>query len=66
MGKGLIIALTTLGVVSFLPVFRGGGHSRHDGISFWELLHDSIEQTHLPYDEAVRLAHEAWLQQGEE
>jgi len=66
--KGLLICLGILGVASVLPIWRGAGHSRHDGISFWRLLHDSTRLTpdspfgypHLPYQEAVRLAQEAY------
>ena len=67
MNKPLVV-LGILGVVSFLPVFRGAGHSRHDGVNFWRLLHDSTQLTpdspfghpHLPYSEAVRLAQDAY------
>jgi len=66
--KELVIALGVLGVASILPIWRGAGHSRHDGISFWQLLHDSTNLTpdspfghpHLPYSEAERLAQEAY------
>ena len=64
----LLVGLGILGVVSFLPLFRGAGHSRHDGVSFWRLLHDSTNLTpdspfghpHLPYSEAERLAKMAY------
>lgn len=67
MGKLLAIA-GILGVVSVLPVWRGAGHSRKEGITFWKLLYDSTNLTpdspfghpHLPYDEAVQRAKEAW------
>lgn len=67
--RGWLIALVALGVASVVPIWRGAGHSRHDGISFWRLLHDSAHLTpespfghsHLPYDEAVRRAREAYL-----
>jgi len=66
--KGLLITLGALGVVSVLPIWRGAGHSRHDGVTFWRLLHDSVHltpdspfgHTHLPYSEAVRQAGEAY------
>jgi len=66
--KGFLTGLGILGVVSFLPVFRGAGHSRHDGVNFWRLLHDSTHlepsspfgHPHLPYSEAERLAQEAY------
>jgi hypothetical protein len=64
----LLIGLGILGIASILPIWRGAGHSRHDGVTFWRLLHDSTHLTpdspfghpHLPYDEAVRLAQEAY------
>lgn len=66
--KGFLICLGILGVASALPIWRGAGHSRHDGVSFWQLVHDSTSLTpdspfghpHLPYQEAVRLAQEAY------
>jgi len=62
------IALSVLGIVSVLPIWRGAGHSRHDGVSFWQLLYDSTHLTpdspfghpHLPYEDAVRRAQEAY------
>lgn len=68
MGKGLVITLGSLGVMSFMPIFRGAGHSRHDGVSLWKLLHDSTHLTpdspfghpHLPYSEAVYRAQQAY------
>lgn len=62
--KIAIIALA----LSFAPVWRGAGHSRHDGVNFWKLLHDSTHLTpespfghpHLSYPEAVRRAQEAY------
>ena len=64
----LLVGLGILGVVTLLPIYRGAGHSRHDGVSFWRLLHDSTNLTpdspfghpHLPYDDAVRLARDAY------
>ena len=59
---GLVIVLS-------LPIFRGAGHSRHDGVSFWQLAYDSTRtlregpfgHEHIPYEEAVREARKAWL-----
>ena len=56
--KWLIVGGLILG--SVLPVWRGAGHTRHDGVSFWRLLHDSTQfelgspfgTPHIPYDEA--------------
>lgn len=66
--RGWLIAVGIVGVGSFLPIWRGAGHSRHDGVSFWKLLHDSTHLTpdspfgysHLPYEEAIRRAREAY------
>jgi len=66
--KGLLMTLGALGVVSVLPIWRGAGHSRHNGVSFWRLARDSTHltpdspfgHTHLPYEEAVRQASEAY------
>lgn len=68
--KGLIITAGALGVISLLPIFRGAGHSRHDGVNLWKLLHDSTHLTpespfghpHLPYSEAVHRAQEAYCE----
>lgn len=57
-----------LGIIASLPIFRGAGHSRHDGVSFWRLLYGSTNLTpdspfghaHLPYEEAVGLAQQAY------
>lgn len=62
------IALSVLGIASVLPIWRGAGHSRHDGVTLWQLLHDSSNLTpdspfghpHLPYEEAQRRAQEAY------
>ena len=66
--KGFLVTLGILGVASAVPIWRGAGHSRHDGVSLWRLIHDSTHLTpdspfghaHLPYSEAVRLAREAY------
>jgi len=66
--KGLLITLGVLGVISALPVFRGAGHSRHDGVHFWRLLHDSVHleegspfgHEHTTLEEATRRAREAY------
>jgi len=66
--KKFLVGLGILGVVSLLPIFRGAGHSRHDGVTFWRLLHDSTNLTpdspfghpHLPYSEAEQLARDAY------
>lgn len=60
--------------ITFLPIFRGAGHSRHDGVTFWQLLRDSTRfvstdpfgHLHLPYNEAVQQAQAAYRQLYEE
>jgi len=53
--------------ISFAPVFRGARHSRYDGVNLWQLMRDSLRNQdkefghpHLPYDEAVHRAQEAY------
>lgn len=66
--KGLLVCVGILGVASICPIWRGAGHSRHDGVNLWRLVHDSTHlepsspfgHPHLPYSEAVRLAQEAY------
>ena len=55
-------------ILGLLPIWRGAGHSRFDGVSFPKLLADASRDIkisrfghpHLPYDEAVRRAREAY------
>lgn len=61
------IALVGL-LVSFLPIWRGGKYSRKNGVSFWEVMinmavraRGEYYETHLPVDEAVARAREAYL-----
>lgn len=64
----MIKIIVALGIISFLPILRGAGHSRHDGVNFWRMLRDSTHLTpdspfghpHLSYEEAVRGAREAY------
>lgn len=66
---GLKILLIMAGVSTFLPIWRGAGHPRTEGISFWKLLRDSTQDLkgspfghpHIPYEEAVARASEAYL-----
>ena len=66
--KGGVILLVTVGVATFLPIWRGAGHPRTEGISFWQLLHDSTRtladspfgHPHIPYGEAVARARQAY------
>ena len=68
MGKGFVIALSLVALGTVAPIWRGAGHSRVDGVSFWTLLSDSTRLTldspfghpHLPYAEAQRRAQEAY------
>ena len=69
MGKGLAVALTAGILITCAPIWRGAGHSRHDGVSFWQLLRDSTRtlkespfgHPHITYQEAeirARLAYQ--------
>lgn len=63
------VTLLVVGGILLLPVWRGAGHSRHDGVSFPELLYDSTRtlkespfgHPHLLYEDALSLAREAYL-----
>jgi hypothetical protein len=65
----MAITAGVLGLASILPIWRGAGHSCHDGVSFWRLLKDSTNDLkygdfghpHIPYDEAVARANEAYI-----
>ncbi|MBA7466245.1 hypothetical protein ES705_37799 [subsurface metagenome] len=67
-GKIALIGLA----LSFAPVWRGAGHSRHDGVNLRRLLHDSTHLTpdspfghpHLPYEEASRRAQQAYWEKS--
>lgn len=68
--KKLLIGLGIAGVATFLPIWRGAGHSRHDGVNLWKLLRDSNSQSddspfghpHIKYGEAVQRAHTVYLE----
>lgn len=68
MPKTLWILLAIVGIATTAPIWRGAGHSRQDGVSFWTLLHDSTRtlkespfgHPHIPYDEAVMRAQQAY------
>lgn len=68
MSKGVAVTLGILGIISLLPIWRGAGHSRYDGINLWKLIYDSSHLTpespfghpHLLYPEAVHRAQEAY------
>jgi len=63
-----------LGLIGFslLPIWRGAGHPRTDGVNFWRLAYDSTQTLkeskfgykHIPYEDAVKFAHEAWVEAG--
>jgi hypothetical protein len=65
-----LVAFSVAGVVLALvaPIWRGAGHSRKDGVSFPQLAYDSTRtlaespfgHPHIPYDEAVSRAREAY------
>jgi hypothetical protein len=67
MGRPFWIAVSILGILS-LPIWRGAGHSRQEGISFWRLAYDSTHEIpnspfghqHLSYDDAVTQARAAY------
>ncbi len=64
----LTIGIVASTAVISLPIWRGAGHSRHDGVSLLRLLDDSTNLTpdspfghpHLSYDDALREAQEAY------
>ena len=64
IGIGVLLAL--------LPVWRGAGHSRFDGVNLPKLLADSSRSIkkspfghpHLPYEEAVRRARQAYVKKN--
>lgn len=68
MSKGWLIALGIIGTATILPIWRGAGHSQHDGISFWRLLHESTNDLkygpfghpHITYTEALERARIAY------
>lgn len=54
---------------SLLPIWRGAGHTRHDGVNLWQLASDmtksldgdnSFGHPHITYEEAKRRAREAY------
>lgn len=67
-GGKLFFFTVVAAAVSFLPIWRGAGHPRTEGVSFWRMLRDSTHLTpdspfghpHLPYEEAVRQARAAY------
>ena len=56
-------------VFSFLPIWRGAGHTRHEGQNLWELAYNSTRALkesdfgckHIKYEEAKKRASEAYL-----
>ena len=71
--NGLVAALGAVAVASVLPIWRGAGHTRHDGVNLWRLLHDTTRDLktskfghpHIRLEEATTRARRAWeLQHG--
>lgn len=64
IGKLLIAGV----IIGSLKIWRGAGHSRHDGVNLWRLLRDSTHLTpdspfghpHLLYRDAVDQAQAAY------
>jgi len=52
-----------LGLSSFLPVWRAAGSEK--GLSLWQYMAyvstDEYKESHIPYEEAVEKAQEAFL-----
>ncbi len=63
-----LILLGLFAGASVLPIWRGAGHTRHDGVSLWQYameanagVHGSpFAQPHIRVEEAIRRAMEAW------
>ena len=56
-------------IASLAPIWRGAGHSRQNGVSFWRLLYDSTQNLtelgpfghpHILYGDAVTRAQQAY------
>ena len=70
MGIGLIL-LGGVGVAALLPIWRGAGHTRHDGVTLPRLLYDSnkgvpgqpFRHPHVRYEVAAFRARQAWEEQ---
>ena len=50
-------------LLSLVPIWRGGQYTRKNGANLWEILNEAVfKQTpHIPVDEAVARAKEAYL-----
>ena len=67
MNKALV-AIGVFGLFTLLPIWRGAGHSRHDGVNLFRLIRDSTHLTpdspfghpHILYEEAVEQARQTY------
>jgi len=67
-----MIGKIILGTLAFscLKIWRGAGHPRTEGVNLWRLMYDSSRLLkegpfgvpHIPYEEAVQRAREAYQQ----
>jgi len=58
-------------VFTFVPIWRSGVHSRKEGVNFWQYMSDLNQEgyepfghPHIPYEEAVEQAREAYQRCG--
>ena len=50
---------------TFLPIWRTAVHSRKEGVNMWQALVDITQNhPHIPYEEAVERAREAYQRCG--
>ena len=64
-----LVGVTGL-LVTLIPIWRGAGHPRTKGVSFWKMLHDSTNlqpsspfgHAHIRYEEAMERARRSWTE----
>ena len=63
--------LITAIILSFLPIWRSGVHSRKEGVNFWQYMNDTDQEgyepfrhPHIPFEEAVERAKETYQRCG--